>query len=283
VILGQNPEGAIDRSVGVLRIDGLDGTPLACIVNHQTHPVSQTGQVDHISADYPGKMREVVEKLTGATCLFLQGASGNINAVRMEPCYKPARSLGIRLGCEVVRVWEICGNPSTEALRSNEIHVTSRVIGFPRTRFGSQENASNLVQSLEKEVQELNQKEGVEGRLRWAQLRLKRAQEALVSWTTGVSQEPVQAEVQAWNIGDFAITTAPAEIFNQIGVQVKDKSPFTHTWFISCTNGSIGYIPIPEAYADGGYEVTHASQVSPEAAGILTRSCLELLTAIYHA
>ena len=70
MILGQNPTGAIDRTVGVLRIDGLDGTPLASIVNFQTHPVSQTGQVDHISADYPGKMREVVEKLTGAAMPF---------------------------------------------------------------------------------------------------------------------------------------------------------------------------------------------------------------------
>ena len=106
IILGQNPDGPIDRAVGVLRIDALDGTPLACIVNFQTHPVSQTWQVDHISADYPGKMREVVEKLTGTHCLFLQGASGNINALRMEPSYEPARSLGVRLGCEVVRVWE---------------------------------------------------------------------------------------------------------------------------------------------------------------------------------
>ncbi|MDF1515570.1 MAG: hypothetical protein P1S60_17310, partial [Anaerolineae bacterium] len=57
----------------------------------------------------------------------------------------------------------------------------------------------------------------------------------------------------------------------------KDQSPFRYTWFASCTNGSIGYIPIPEAYAEGGYEVTHASRVGPDAAGILTNSCLELL------
>lgn len=283
VILGQNPAGAIDRAVGILRIDGIDGTPLACMVNFQTHPVSQTGQVDHISADYPGKMREVVEKLTGATCLFLQGAAGNINAVRMEPCYEPARSLGVRLGCEVVRVWELCGNPTTVALCPHEIHVSSQVINLPRTRFGSQENAMNLVVSLEKEIEELNQKEGVEGRLRWAQVRLKRAEQALDSWTKGVPQDPVKAEVQTWSVGDFAIATAPGEIFNQIGVQVKNESPFKHTWFVSCANGSIGYVPIPEAYADGGYEVTHASQVSPEAAGILTQSCLELLNAIYRA
>ena len=82
-------------------------------------------------------------------------------------------------------------------------------------------------------------------------------------------------------MGDLAIVTAPGEIFNQIGVQIKKDSPFKHTWFVSCANGSIGYVPIPEAYAEGGYEVTHASQVAPEAAGILTASCLSLLKTIH--
>ena len=281
VILGQNPEGAIDRAVGVLRIDGANGTPLECLVNFATHPVSQTGQVDHISADFPGKMREVVEKLTGTTCLFLQGASGNINAVRMEPCYEPARSLGVRLGCEVVRLWEICGNTMAQVLQISDIHTKTQVIDLPRTRYGSEENALNLVNSLQTEIQELKVKNGVEGRLHWIKLRLERAKQALESWTSGTLLDPVQAEVQVMHIGDFAFATAPGEIFNQIGVQVKTESPFAHTWFLSCTNGSIGYVPIPAAYADGGYEVTHASRVAPEAAGLLTQSCLGLLHDIY--
>ena len=282
VILGQNPDGAIDRAVGVMRIDTLDKEPLACLVNFQTHPVSQASLTDHISADFPGKMREVVETVTKSKCLFFQGASGNINSVRMELGYEPARSLGVRLGCEVVRVWEICGNPDTEIMCSDKIGVASTVIDLPRTRYGSKQNASDLVASLEAEIQELNQQEGTEGSLKWAKLRLSHAKQALESWSTSVPRDPIQAEVQVLHIGDFALATAPGEIFNQIGVQVKEESPFAHTWFLSCTNGSIGYVPIPEAYADGGYEVTHASQVSPEAAGMLTQSCLDLLREIYQ-
>jgi hypothetical protein len=280
IILGQNPDGAIDRAVGVMRVDSQGGEPLACLVNFQTHPVSQASLTDHISADYPGKMREVVENITGSTCLFFQGASGNINSIRMELGYEPARSLGVRLGCEVVRVWEICGNPDAEVLAPDNIDVISKDIDLPRTRYGSKEKASELVDSLEAEIAALNQKQNAEGSLKWAHLRLKHAREALESWTTGVPREPVRAEVQVLRIGDFAIVTAPGEIFNQIGVHVKDASPFTHTWFLSCTNGSIGYVPIPEAYVEGGYEVTHASHVSAEAAGILTQSCLELLNNI---
>lgn len=275
IILGQNPKGPIDRAVGVLRIDTFDGTPLACIVNFQTHPVSQTWQVDHSSADYPGKMREVVETLTGAPCLFLQGACGNINAVRMEPCYEPARSLGVRLGCEVVGIWETLKPEVTTGL-----DVMQQTIDLPRTRYGSQEEATTLVAALEREIEQLEMDGAFEGRVAWAQKRLARAREAVESWTTGTQAEPVKAELQAWRIGDLALITTPGEIFNEIGVQVKTRSPFAHTFFVGYANDSIGYVPVPEAYTEGGYEVVHASQVAPEAAGILTGACLHLLRGI---
>lgn len=275
IILGQNPNGPIDRAVGVLRIDALDGTPLACVVNFQTHPVSQTWQVDHISADYPGSMREVVESLTGATCLFLQGASGNINAVRMEPGYEPARSLGVRLGCEVVRVWE-----TVQPRPVTGLATTTRVADLPRTRYGSREGAAARVAAVEKEIEELEADGAFEGRIAWARRRLQEARAALQSWETGASRDPVPAEIQAWRVGDLGIVTTPAEVFNQIGIAIKARSPFADTFFVGYANDSIGYVPVPEAYAEGGYEVLHASQVAPEAADVLTEACVQSLEAL---
>ncbi len=278
IILGQNPTGPIDRAVGVARLNALSGEPLACIVNFQTHPVSQTGEVAHISADYPGKMRDVVETLTGASCLFLQGACGNINALRKEPHYESARSLGVRLGCEVVRLWEICGSPTAIDLSPAPLRVTSKVIGLPRMRYGSRDAAAALVADLSQEIEQLSADPArQDGRVAWAQRRLQRAQQALESWETGTELEPVSAEVQAWCVGDFALVTAPGEIFNQIGARVKTASPFAHTFFVGYANGSIGYVPVPEAYPEGGYEVTHASQVAPDAAALLTETCDQLL------
>jgi len=272
IILGQNPLGPIDRAVGVLRIEALDGGPLACIINFQTHPVSQTWQVDHISADYPGAMREVVEKLTRAPCLFLQGASGNINAARMEPTYEPARSLGVRLGCEVTRVWE-----TIQPKPSVELAVASRSIDLPRTHYGSREGAAAIVAETEREIANLKAEGAFEGNIHWAEKRLAFAREVLESWTTGVLPQPVKAELQAWRIGDVGIVTTPGEVFNEIGVQIKAASPFAHTFFVGYANDSIGYIPVPEAYAEGGYEVIHASQVAPEAANTLADACVQLL------
>ena len=71
--------------------------------------------------------------------------------------------------------------------------------------------------------------------------------------------------------------TAPAELFTETGLEIKRRSPLPRTLPVGYTNGSIGYVPIPEAYPEGGYEVTHACQVGPEAAGIITETAITLL------
>jgi hypothetical protein len=206
----------------------------------------------------------------------------------MEPRYEPARTLGVRLGCEVARVWEVVGPPEDgaspePATEGPAIRVTSEVIDLPRTRYGSREAAAELVASLEQDVAALSGEDGNAGRLHWAATRLERARAALESWETGELPEPVPAEVQAWRVGDLAVVTAPGEIFNQIGVEIKGASPFAQTLFVGYANGSIGYVPVPEAYPEGGYEVTHASRVAPEAAGRLTDACLAALALLYEA
>jgi len=274
IVLGNNPSGPIDRTVGVLRIDDAQGAPLACVVNFQTHPVCQGSTISHISADYVGRARDVVESLTGATFVFLQGACGNINPIRMEPTYEVAHTLGTRLGCETARIWETIAPQPGAGLA-----VESRPIRLPRIRYGSREQAEALVRSLEESLAALQNSGGSDGQIWWIERRLERAREALASWTTGVLPTPVESEVQAWRIGPLALSTAPGEIFCQLGQQVKRRSPVGHTFFVGYADDSIGYVPVPEAYAEGGYEVTHASQVDPEAADILVEGCLAALAA----
>jgi len=284
IILGHNPTGPNDEAVGVVRVDRSDGAPLACVINFQTHPVSQGGRVDHISADYPGAMRQVVESLTGARCLFLQGACGNINARIMEPTYESARTLGVQLGCEVVRVWETLGSMgSFKPQPVSGLDVGNKPVDLPRIRYGSLDEAQKLVQTLEQDLRKYRAEAAADSRAQWAERRLQQACQAVESWTTGVPAPPVTAELQAWRVGEWALVTAPGEVFNEIGARVKAASPFRHTFFVGYANGSIGYVPVPEAYAEGGYEVLHASQVDPGAAGILEEGCAQLLGQLAHA
>jgi neutral ceramidase len=71
----------VDPTVGVIRIDRRDGTPLAILVNYACHPVVLGPDNFGYSADYPGEMRRVVEQAMGheSMAFFLQGAPGDIN------------------------------------------------------------------------------------------------------------------------------------------------------------------------------------------------------------
>ncbi len=275
VVLGQNPAGPIDRQVGVARLDDADGRPLATVVNFACHPVSQGGQMRSLSADYVGQARHVVETLTGAPCLFLQGACGNINPVLMVHAYEPARALGTRLGCEAVRVRETIA--PTEIGR---LVVRQRCVGLPRYRHGSADQAGALQAELEREVAALSRPGSSPGQRWWAEHRLTRVAEVVRSWRTGEALTPVEAEVQAWRLGELTLTTAPGEVFCEIGARVKERAPSPHAFYAAYVNGYMGYVPVRTAYAEGGYEVTHACQVDPEAGEELEKTSLELLAEV---
>ena len=83
--------------------------------------------------------------------------------------------------------------------------------------------------------------------------------------------------MQALRLGNLALASAPAEIFTENGALVKRESPIEDTFFLGYTNGSIGYVPTRGAYREGGYEVTHACQVDPDAGDIINRACLQAL------
>src|SRR5439155_12150597 len=69
----------VDRELLVLRLEDAGGKPIAQAVNFAAHPTMIDAKMRKFSADYPGALAEVVEKETGAPCLFLQGAAGDLS------------------------------------------------------------------------------------------------------------------------------------------------------------------------------------------------------------
>jgi neutral ceramidase len=72
----------VDRQLLVLRVEDADGKPIAHAVNFAAHPTLHPAEMLKFSADYPGALAALVEKETGAPCLFLQGAAGDLSADR---------------------------------------------------------------------------------------------------------------------------------------------------------------------------------------------------------
>ena len=77
-VCGHNPGVPADNTVIVARVSDDAGQTLASIVNYACHPTTLAWENTLISPDYIGAMRELVERDTGAPCLFLQGASGEL-------------------------------------------------------------------------------------------------------------------------------------------------------------------------------------------------------------
>jgi len=77
-VCGFNPAGPADDTLIVARIAGDDGSARATVVNYACHPTTLAWDNTAISPDWVGAMREMIEAATGAPCLFLQGASGDL-------------------------------------------------------------------------------------------------------------------------------------------------------------------------------------------------------------
>lgn len=83
VMIWRNEErrqrGPVDREATIIKLDRLDGTPMATLVHYACHPVIMGPSNLQYSADYPGEMARIMKDRTGAECIFLQGGCGDIN------------------------------------------------------------------------------------------------------------------------------------------------------------------------------------------------------------
>lgn len=277
IVLGNNPAGPCDRRVLVTRIDYADGRPLAVLLNTACHGVSLGADCTEISADFPGVARELIERETGATCLFWQGAAGNINPVLMGWDWTYARRLGLSLGAEGARLFWTAQPASAGGLA-----IATLTQPLPALMPASLELALAQVAELEDERTGAAQADSVSPA--WTAWRLTRARRSADALREGRTLPEVPADLAALRIGaEQAVITSPGEVFTELGQAIVAQSPFASTTFGGYTGEAIGYVPTPAAYGEGGYEVTHSCYVASEAASLLERRSLDLLDHVRKA
>ena len=100
-VCGFNPDHSADDTLLVARITDRSDLKniLGTVVNYACHPTTLAWDNRLLSPDFPGAMREVVEGATGAPCLFLQGASGELGPKEgFTGCTETADRNGRQLG-----------------------------------------------------------------------------------------------------------------------------------------------------------------------------------------
>jgi len=59
-------------------------------------------------------------------------------------------------------------------------------------------------------------------------------------------------------VGELGVCAIPCEVFTEIGLELRKKSPLKHTFTIELANGYNGYLPTPRQHELGGYETWRA-------------------------
>lgn len=267
-----NPQ-PLDTTVGVLLLESADGTERTVLANFACHPV--TVQVQPlVSADFPGPAMAFVERnLPRCTnSLFLQGACGNINPIRNTTDFDDVERYGLMLGSEVVKIAAQLSAPDYPSV-TGPIRLACATLPLAVRELPERTPAQNAYQAATQQAAAASTEAE---RNQW--LRKQRmAEETLILIDQG--SEPIPAEVQTIRIGEVALVALPGEPFVELGLDLKRRSGASHTFVIGYANDWIGYLTPPQAWEQGGYEVSPGpwTRVGPQGGMQLVEKALELI------
>jgi len=272
--------------VGVIRVDDLEGKPIAILFRYSCHPVTVGPRSMVASPDFPGPAREVLERNLGGLALFLQGCGGNINprfGIGYEvDCRDTKNRVGMVLGGEALKVaasirtnlrpgarkpignvpnilftpWEAVEGDTCTYLGAAEQVVPLEFIELP-----SLQEAEAIHARWERTLAERRQRDAQEWEVRVA-VRYEHWSRALVE---AVKQgHPVfDLDIQAIRVNDIVIAGMNVEVFFETGLTIKAQSPFKDTFVLGYTNSLMSYLPRAEDYPAGGWKLD-ASYAVPD-------------------
>lgn len=238
--------GPTDDRLPMIAFYDQQGTLNGLICNFSIHLDTVGGT--QWSADMPFTMEQSLERVFGPKChlQYSTGCCGDVNHIDVHHAFEQkghteAARIGTRLAGAVLRNWQ-----SLKPSVSNRLHVSNALVKLPLAKHSADRiewaNSISERATLDKPPSFMEMVEA----FRILDVESKHG-------------EPIVAEVQVISLGkDIAWIAMPGEIFVQLGLAIKDGSPFSTTIINELANGSIGYVPTRQAYAQGNYEVISA-------------------------
>ncbi len=220
ISLGLNPDGPVDRQIGLIRLERPDGSPIALVANYSMHGTALGQKNTLISGDAPGIVSAYVEEKLGAPMLFINGAAGDlapIYTVQDNFVMAHITEFNVLLGDKI-----LAANHSL-APATSEIHLRAgeKIVETPRRKgFGWDAGIGDYLKAAEGEA--------------------------------GFIRLPVRFLIVN---DDLALWSAPVELFSEISLQIRSRSPYRYTFYFGYANGWLGYLPTRKAFAEGGYEI----------------------------
>lgn len=250
------PTEPVDKEFVVIRIDAAAGDNagkrLATLVHYACHPVVLGPDNQQYSADFVGAACERVRAETGAACLYLQGACGNINPYLdktplAEGGVREMQQMGRTLGDLVVNASQ---DIDLQPLMPATIQFDAHVVPI-RTRWDIDDPEVLAVLS-------------------------KAYGPRFDNYLLGtLKNNIVPCTLTTVKVGDaFALVGMPGEIFVQFQQELKRRSPVPNTLLVGYTEGYHAYFPTIRDAAAGGYGGKTATYVEVGAGERLTNAAL---------
>ena len=256
----QNKDDAVDTEMGVLAVNEPDGAPFARVVNFAAHGVCDGGQYLEWSGDFAGELSALIEDIdTGATALFLQGAAGDIHPFDWWFGNRDSKRLHTHedtaLFAETLAREALRLAGTAETFADAPISTAASEVVLPRRRVSwTVDEARALHTELTAKLPPYSGGVWPDGTTTAIagedhpeiygngrnELALAKNQDA----------PPVIVNVQAARIGDLLISAHPGELFNQLGLAIKEGHSGPRPWVASYCGEYVGYVSSRAPYRE---------------------------------
>ena len=245
------PAGPIDPTVSFIAIKGTDGFPISIFAAYSLHYVGGEGP-GHVSADYYGYFCESLKQLMTAgdatpldtdrppfVALMANGTSGDINNIDFRTPRGPKKPYEqMRFVAEDVAKKVHAATAKVEY--RDGLTLASRyrepTIAWRRPTDEQKKWAADTIAAGPKSKSDLS--------FIYAE-RVTRLAEY---------PETTTIPLHVIRIGDVCLGTMPCEVFCEIGLDFKRRSPFAKSFMVELAHGYVGYLPTPRQHQFGGYE-----------------------------
>lgn len=264
------PAGPVDEAIPTVLFRDNDGQPQAAYVNYSIHLDTVGGT--QFSADMPYTLRNLLRSAKGESffTLYTTACCGDVNHINVsndlpQKGHEEAARIGTRLAGEVLRSLE-----QTHPVGKVSLQYAQRYVDLPCSEVTQQDaEASREVLARVRDPQ--SARPGF----------VEMVSAYRVADILERNREPLSAEVQVLTIGDqIAFVSLPGEIFVELGITIRQGSPFVCTAVAELANGHLGYIPNRVAYPQGNYEVDSA-RCAAGSGELLVDTALQMLRELF--
>jgi len=280
-----------DPEVAILKVEDAKGRLLGVAFNYGCHPSALDLHNLEFTEDWPYYAIQGLKEKFGREVwvAYFQSAQGDIKVGYTAEHSAIGAEMPIR------NFWyaELKGRQMSEAVLKTlpEIATSPSLIlkatygffDYPRrdTYPLTLKEAKQKYEEAKTRLEEMEKKAGMIGKRVLDKYRVEEFLARLAfntaRWVeTHTHPEPLSLEQQAVRIGDAVFVTFPVEVFSEIGLKVKQQSPFEKTFVIGLASGHGGYIPTAAEFLEGGYAVVMTT-FSPECEKVCIDASLELI------